>query len=622
MTTPPSPPRARISPLVLLAATCFTVSLATAADAAVAREHGLNLAARRSTQADHELVAAAKRLKACNDANRSQPRRCAAERAAVQHSGRRLASSEHRLAQLARETAHAHSAASWSGQRAPVLLVSGERLSWARIGSINSYVLARSVPGAATQYSVVWGTSTTPPPVPGVTVTYSIRTDVNGSAWSSRLSIGYPAAKPTPPVTQPKAPETTPPSETVDTQAAPAIVVTGEKLSWNAIPGVSAYVLASKVPGHAESFTEVSGTSITPPAVPGVTVHYNVRTAVDGSAWSPEVSITYQSATVSPPPPQETPPPPTESPAPSGGFEPGINSGTNPTLDVEGAAKLGARIVRIAFGIGESAAQMESVIAMYAAKGIRVAPLADFDGTMPSPAEAQNLAGWARAYGPGGSYWAKHGNGQLAVQTIEFGNETSQGYQYGNNAGEPAYQARAETYAVRVKEAAEAITASGVKVGVLATDEDWTGDWMNGMFAAVPNLGSYIAGWVTHPYGTGWRSKLETVVKQSAAHGAPASLPVDITEWGISSDNGLCLTENYGLNPCMTYQEAAETLRKEVAEIRAYLGSRQGLFLLYQVRDQSEPGQTNNREAYFGLLQHELKPKGAYTTAAEELLAI
>ncbi len=141
------------------------------------------------------------------------------------------------------------------------------------------------------------------------------------------------------------------------------------------------------------------------------------------------------------------------------------------------------------------------------------------------------------------------------------------------------------------------------------------------MFESVPNLGSYIAGWISHPYGSGWRSKIEGIIKQAAAHGAPSSLPIDVTEWGIASDNGRCLGEDYGLNPCMNYQEAAETLRKNVAEIRQYLGGRQGLFILYQVRDQAESGRSSEREAYFGLLQHELKAKGAYTTAAEELLA-
>ena len=43
----------------------------------------------------------------------------------------------------------------------------------------------------------------------------------------------------------------------------------------------------TKVPGQPETFTAVSGTSTTPPAVPGKTVTYSVRTAVDGSAWAP-----------------------------------------------------------------------------------------------------------------------------------------------------------------------------------------------------------------------------------------------------------------------------------------------------------------------------------------------
>jgi hypothetical protein len=291
------------------------------------------------------------------------------------------------------------------------------------------------------------------------------------------------------------------------------------------------------------------------------------------------------------------------------------------TLDVNGAAQLGAKLVRVEFPIGMATAQIEPIIAGYAAKGIRVAPLAGFAGTMPTPAEARNLASWARTFGPGGTFWTNHTDGQLAIQTIEFGNETSGGYQYGDNAGDPSYTARAQTYAVRLKEASEAIAASQVKVGLLAVAEDWTGDWMNGMFSAVPNLGSYIAGWISHAYGPGWRSEIEDVINYAAAHGAPSTLPIDITEWGLATDNGNCLTDNYGWNNCMSYQEAAETLRQNVREMREMLGSRMGLFMLYQVRDQEPSGATNNREDYFGLLQHELQPKGAYTTAAKEFLA-
>jgi len=290
-------------------------------------------------------------------------------------------------------------------------------------------------------------------------------------------------------------------------------------------------------------------------------------------------------------------------------------------IDVPGAVTLGAKVVRLEFGIGDSAAYLENAIAGYAAKGIRVALLAGFAGRMPTPSEAQNLATWARAYGPGGTFWAHRSDGRLAIQTIEFGNETSGGYQYGDSAGEPSYMTRANNYAVRIKEASEAITASGERVGLLAVSEDWTGDWMNGMFSAVPNLGSYIAGWVSHPYGSGWRNKIEGIIRQAAAHGAPSNLPIDVTEWGIANDNGHCLTSNYGLNPCMSYQEAAEVLRRNVAEIRQLIGSRQGLFLLYQVRDQASTGTSNNRESFFGLLQQELQPKGAFTAAAQEILA-
>jgi hypothetical protein len=631
MTTATARRWARISPLVAVAAGSLAFS-SNAAVAAVPTSTAVNHAAHLSTQADHSLVSAAKRLKSCTREHGSGSSRCAGPRHAVQANGRRLARYERNLARLAREYASARASSGWWAQRAPVLSVEGNRLSWTQIGNVQTYVLQRSVPGEAVQYSLVRGTSTTPPPVPGLVVSYALRTDVGGSTWSQSRTISYPSPKhapsapqpgqpetnPTPPETTPTPPETNPtPPERIDTQAAPAIIVSGKQLRWNAAVGVSAYVLATIVPGHPTTYTEVTGTSTTPTAVPGVTVRYSVRTAVNGSVWAPEVAISYPAV---PAPPEKTAPAPESPASPGGTFEPGIN-GSYETTDVNNAAQLGAKIVRLAFPIGMAAAHFESLVAAYAAKGVRVELLAEFYGTLPTPAEAQNLAGWAKEYGPGGSFWANRSDGQLAVQTIEFGNETSGGYQYGDEPGKPSFTARAQTYAVRLKESAEAISAGGVKVGLLAVSEDWTGDWMNGMFSAVPNLGSYITGWISHPYGTGWKTKIEDIIKQAAAHGAPATLPIDVTEWGIATDNGRCLVNNYGLNPCMTYQEAAETMRRTVAEIRALLGSREGLFLIYQGRDQGITGTSNDREMYFGLVQHALQPKGAYTTAAEEVLA-
>lgn len=275
--------------------------------------------------------------------------------------------------------------------------------------------------------------------------------------------------------------------------------------------------------------------------------------------------------------------------------------------------------MRIEFPIATTPEQMESVVGGYAANGIRVLLLATFRGTLPTPAQAQGLAGWAEAYGPGGTFWASHPGGQFAVQSIEFGNETSYGYQYGDSAGTASYRERAENYARRLQEAATAISASGIHVGLLAQADDWTGDWVNGMYAAVPDLSRYVAGWTIHPYHH-WRSRLEDLLEQTAAHG-DTTIPIDITEFGLPSDNGRCL-EAYGeYNNCMPSSEAASILRGTVREMRQLLGSRLGMFILYQVRDQESTGQSTDTEMYYGALQHELQPKGEYTTAVQELFA-
>ncbi len=315
-------------------------------------------------------------------------------------------------------------------------------------------------------------------------------------------------------------------------------------------------------------------------------------------------------------------PPVEESLKSSATFQPGINSGWDMTYDVPGAAQLGAKLVRLAVGIEQTPAQLEPIVAAYAAHGIRVLPMASFYGSMPTPAEAKNLASWASTFGPGGSFWAGRSDGQLAIQSIEFGNETSYSYQYSEDS--PAgYAARAQAYAQRFAEAAIAIRSVNQGVGLLAQGDAGNAgsSWIENMFKAVPDLGTLVAGWTIHPYGTGWRPRLENLIAETAAQGAPSNIPIDITEWGLSSDNGQCLSENYGWNACMTYQEAAEALSKTVSEMRGLLGDRLGMFMLYQIRDQQTPGSTTNREAYFGALQHELQPKGAYTSAVESLLA-
>jgi Hypothetical glycosyl hydrolase family 15 len=73
----------------------------------------------------------------------------------------------------------------------------------------------------------------------------------------------------------------------------PGLSVSGRTLSWHRIGHVRLYVVVRKVPGQLDRFLVTRRTSVQPPAVPGQTVRYSVRTAVAGSAWAPEVAIGY-----------------------------------------------------------------------------------------------------------------------------------------------------------------------------------------------------------------------------------------------------------------------------------------------------------------------------------------
>lgn len=311
----------------------------------------------------------------------------------------------------------------------------------------------------------------------------------------------------------------------------------------------------------------------------------------------------------------------------TGLFELGIVGGTDPLVQPREVSRLGAKLVRVEFSIDDSPRQMASVIGAYARVGVRVLPLAAFEGRVPSRVEAEHLASWAATFGPGGSFWSHHPGGKAAILDIEFGNETSYGYQFGGcGPGCPGYMPRARAYALSFASAQHAIVGprGNARVGLLA-QADYGGDgseWVNGMFDAVPDLAKLVAGWTVHPYGprSWWQQSLDNLVSQTQARGAPASIPIYITELGIASDNGPCLTENYGWSPCMTYAQAAQALSSTLSEIRARYGSRIHSIFIYQLADQRSPGYSNNREGYFGVLRKNGAPKGAYTTAVRTLL--
>jgi hypothetical protein len=308
----------------------------------------------------------------------------------------------------------------------------------------------------------------------------------------------------------------------------------------------------------------------------------------------------------------------------TGSFEMGVVAGSALMYELPFIHKLGAHTARMEFAIDTPASQIAPIAEAYAREGIRPLLLASFDGTIPSSAEAKNLGTWAAAVGPGGSAWkGKTFPAGTAVTSIEFGNETSYSYQYSNDSAS-GYATRAQEYAIRFREAQESIQAVDPSVGLLAQGDPGNApgtSWMDNMFKAVPNLGQLVAGWTVHPYGPNWQSIMNEVVSSAKADGAPSSIPLDVTEWGLSTDNGRCLESNYGFNACMTYQEAATTLESTVTAMRADYGSRLATVYLYEAHDLKATGASTEREAYFGALQSNEAPKGAYTTAVESLLS-
>lgn len=309
------------------------------------------------------------------------------------------------------------------------------------------------------------------------------------------------------------------------------------------------------------------------------------------------------------------PPPPTSE------LRIGMTSGgVEPDRSVVAAQRLGAKLVRVEFPIGAPSAELRGPIAAYADRGISVLPLAGFYARLPTPDEARNLAGWAREFGPGGTFWANRSDGRLAVRQIEFGNETSYRDQ--------GTQSRGGEYAERFRDAYAAVNAEqgNPRVGLLAqADEANTGEnWVGAMFDAVPDLGEMVDGWTVHPYGPPARSqrRIDRLIAETGERGGSPRIQIDITEWGLATDGGRCLSDNYGWpNRCMSFRQAAEALRLTVSGLESRYRGRLRTFILFQATDQYAPEGTTDREKFFGALDTRLEPKGAFATEVSSQLA-
>jgi hypothetical protein len=463
-------------------------------------------------RADHTLVADAKSLNRCLHSRRSAHHGCRAGRQALQRAGSRLAAAERRLARLGGGRAGAHSTR-LDFRNAPHLTVTGQTLEWNRVAGMNTYVFVRKVPNQPSQYSVVSGTSITPPPVPGQTVRYSVRTSASQSLWAPEVSITYP------PVSGPT------PAPAPDHQSAPQMSVAGNTISWNQVGGVNTYVFVTKVPGQTDRYSEVSGTSTTPPTVPGATAHYSVRTAVEGSAWAAEVAISYPATStptvVTPPPVTPTP---VETPATSLKMTVGLDIGgwawASAINDEAGAV----RYVRSSYQHFNTDSQME----LLAKAGVTLMPLFGEGGTIAGYDNStfiNEIVTWFKRYGHGGTFWAGKPV-DLGATTAELINEPGNPYFYPDYNNYQLYANLTKA----VHNALEANFTAEVRPKLLVSyDGGFNGaPYGRAIFAA----GAVADGVTVHPYGGhGSESALGGRERVIQAHGE-TGLPVYVTEVG------------------------------------------------------------------------------------------
>ncbi len=447
---------------------------------------------------------------------------------------------------------------------APSLKVSGTTLSWSALSGVSSYTLATIKNPTTTRnttYQTVTGTSFSPPSVPGQAVNYGLAANVSGAPWSAQVTINWPVPLP------PK----------------PALTVSGTTLTWGALSGVSSYTLATiKNPTTTRDTTyqTVTGTSFSPPSVPGQAVNYGLSANVSGAPWASEVTINWPASTATSgttatttttttttTSTTPTPPPPT-----SGGLIVGLNASVSGWADMSGrmgqvASQAGPKWIRQEFDWSQIEpsrgtfdwSRYDQFMLVSAQNGAHVLPdLLDtpsWDG--PSwnaiPSNPSDFATFVAAvvgrYGPHGTFWTAHPTlASYAVQTFEVWNEPY--YSNGNNGN---YDPGAYARLVKAAAIAGRSADSGAKF-LLAADNTsalvnstWVW-WIDAVYQAVPDLNSYFDGVAVHPYGddltnvsfptpgvayNGYNQvrRVESIRQQFVGHGA-SDKPLWLTEIG------------------------------------------------------------------------------------------
>jgi hypothetical protein len=515
------------------------------------------------TRADnHVLAASTHALELCLH---HRPHSCAAQAKAVRKAASARRSDRHALAAYYR---------SWgSSVAAPVIKVSGETLSWNQIGSVTSYGFVRKSAGLADKYTTIKGMSITPTPIPGATVYYSVRAEVNGAPWAHEVAITYPSA---PPVV-------TPPASSVSTPPASSVETTGP--SGGGTSGSGSSGGGASETGSGGSGSEAGGAVSEPgsedfglPFVKGIDANLS-------------------------------------------------GEGNNDPEDITEMRSLGVSWTREDLPWSEVEPQkgvfnwssFDRLVKVTKEFGISVLPIVGYAPSWTSPTNAAAYAEFVAAavarYGPGTS---------ANIQWWELWNEPYFAYAWSGKTPEP--EAYARDFAAAA-EAAKAV-APGVKLLIAADYQEsaQTGGtspeektWVNDMFTAVPSLGKWVSGISVHPYGGDpslplrekggyldtsgqWGfQRIDTIREKFLAHSV--NVPFWITEEGWS-----------------TWEVSEATLAKNYTDLLTQVKLRPWVRALFPFGFRENAAHPTNNQPGFALLKYGThEPKTGWNVLKEGL---
>ena len=228
-------------------------------------------------------------------------------------------------------------------------------------------------------------------------------------------------------------------------------------------------------------------------------------------------------------------------------------------------------------------------------------------------AYATFVAAAVARYGPGGTFWRQ--NPDLPARPLLWFELWNEPY-YADHNRDPGAYARLVRAAVLAGRAAQ--PSARFLIEATTTYQTAAGDernWIEDMYAAVPDLGSYFDGVAVHPYGgdpavytpygdtDGQPGRVEQIHRELSAHGDGAK-PLWVTEIGWSTCSGD--------SACVTEQQQAAYLRTFLRLARTTWASYVRAVFVFGLRDLA-PNAIDDREAWYGLLRPDLSRKPAWS---------